>query len=202
MMKVLYKPSEFEYIAVSGGMDSMVLLDFVRNGNHKKTVLHFDHGTKFGKEAKEFVVEYCNSNKIPIITSSINREKDKSESWEEYWRNQRYHFFKSFKGKIALAHHLDDAVETYIFNMLNGKDWSIPPARDNIVRPFLITKKEDIIKWSVNKNVKYMDDPGNDDVSYNRCRIRHEILPECLKVNPGLYKVVRDKIIAFENNFC
>jgi len=196
MLKLLFKPSTFDYVAVSGGIDSMVLLDFVNRGNHTKTILHFNHNTDYGNKAEKFVKDYAVTHNIPIIIGNIRNTKCSAESWEEYWRNERYGFFKQFVGNIAIAHHLGDAMETYVFYMLNGKDWSIPLSRDNIVRPLLATEKYSICKWAEKYNVPYMDDPGNDDLDYTRCKIRHELLPKCLEVNPGLSKVVKKKIMS------
>jgi tRNA(Ile)-lysidine synthase len=197
MFKLLHKPSEFDYIAVSGGIDSMVLLDFICNGGgHKKVVLHFNHGTEYGYKAHEFVHDYCFAKDIPFICGKIQSPKLPSQSWEEYWREERYMFFNKFKGKnIALAHHLGDATETYIFNCLHGNpDWIMPASRDNVVRPLLTTPKSEIEDWANRKSVPYMDDPSNENTDYMRCAIRHELMPKCKKVNPGIETVVKKKV--------
>lgn len=193
-MKLLFKPSEFDFIAVSGGMDSMVLADFVLRGGHTKPIVHFNHGTEFGDKAQRFVFNYASVNDFTLFAGTINSPKPKDESWEEYWRNQRYGFFKSLNGKIALAHHLDDAIETYLFYCLNGKKWSMPKSNGNVVRPFLATPKSEIESWAKRKNVDYLDDPSNCDRKYARSIIRHDIMPKALEVNPGLGTVVKKLI--------
>jgi len=195
MIKLLFTPSKFDFIAVSGGIDSMVLADFVNKGRHKKKIIHFNHGTEFGERAQKFVEEYGHSKNIDVISAKITSPKPKDESWEEYWRNQRYKFFNTINSKIALAHHLDDAIESYLFYCINGKSWTIPASRNNVVRPFLTTAKSELLKWSEDKNVEYLDDPSNYDDKYARSIIRHKIMPEVVKVNPGIYKVVKNMIM-------
>lgn len=192
MFRLYHKPSEFSYVAVSGGIDSMVLFDFVKR--HNKTILHFNHGTEFGAKASEFVQDYAYQNKINIRAAKIFGSKTKSESWEEYWRNKRYRFFSQFDdGKIALAHHLDDAVETYLFNMIHGNDWLMPASRGNIVRPFITTRKNQIIKWANDHGVNYLDDPSNCDDKFSRSIIRNQMMDQVMKINPGIHKVVAKK---------
>lgn len=196
MIRLLYKPCEFKYIAVSGGMDSMVLTDFCTN---KKTIVHFDHGTEFGSKAKKFVVDYANDNDIPLICGEISRSKISSESWEEYWRNQRYEFFDSIDGTIALAHHLDDATETYLFYALSGQQWTIPPCRGKYIRPFLITPQNELAKWASRKGILFLDDPSNYDEKYSRSKIRHNLMPIAESINPGIRTVVKKKILEIYN---
>jgi len=201
MFKLLMKIPRTVYVAVSGGADSMAVLDFLRNG-HNVHVLHFNHGTEHGAEAWKFVLRYVNKHNLTADFGSIadyGAEIPKGMSKEDFWRRRRYHFFKeSTKGEqsLVLAHNLDDAVETWLFSAINGNPKLIPPTRDNIIRPFLLVKKADLRDWCVRKNIPFLDDPSNDDVSYPRIRLRNIIIPEILKINPGIYKVVAKKYIS------
>jgi tRNA(Ile)-lysidine synthase len=95
-------------------------------------------------------------------------------------------------GGIGMAHNLNDAVETWLFNMFHaGKGYTIPYSRLNIVRPLLITSRAEIEEWAKKNNVPHCEDESNTDLKYMRNRIRHVILPEVLKVNPGLFTVVK-----------
>ncbi|MDX1535263.1 MAG: tRNA lysidine(34) synthetase TilS [Candidatus Spechtbacterales bacterium] len=190
MIHVLGKIPRKIHIAVSGGPDSMTALDFLSN-NHDVTAMYFHHGTKFGDDCMEFVSDYCKKNDIPLLTEKISRKKKKSESPEEYWRNERYAWFNSFDAPIVTAHNLDDAVEWYIFTSLHGEAKLIPYKNNNVIRPFLITSKSEFLEWAERKNVPFLKDPANSDRKYARSTIRHDIMPHALKVNPGLYKVVR-----------
>lgn len=174
----------------------MVVLDFLLNGRYKPIILHFDHGTEFGDKACHFIRQRCKELNLPLVISKIGREKEKGESLEEYWRNERYAFLNSFPGKVIMAHHLDDATEWWVFSSLHGEGQIIPYKRNNIIRPFLTTPKSEILSWAKRKGVLYLDDPANDDERYMRSIIRHKIMPEALKINPGLRTVVRKKIEA------
>tara|TARA_B100000029_G_scaffold491738_1_gene552261 strand:+ start:162 stop:791 length:630 start_codon:yes stop_codon:yes gene_type:complete len=181
-------------IACSGGVDSMVALDFFVKGRKNIKVAHFDHGTPHAQLAKRFVESYCRDHEIELLQSRVTRPKLDSESPEEYWRNERLSWLYSLPGQVITAHHLDDAVEWWIFSSLNGIGRVIPSSNKNIIRPFLWTPKEELINWSKRKKVPYIKDESNKDVRYARNRIRHNILPEALKINPGLYKVVKKKL--------
>ena len=92
------------------------------------------------------------------------------------------------------CHHLDDCVETYLFSCLRGFQSVIPYSRGNVIRPFLLNEKSVFEKWCKQKVVPFIQDQSNDCLDYSRNRIRHNIVPEALKVNPGLKTVVK-KII-------
>ncbi len=172
----------------------MVVLDFFLNGRYKPTVVHFDHGTKFGTRAHEFISKRCRELDLPLIVKNIGRQREKGESEEAYWKEERYRFFNSLPGTIITAHHLDDAVEWWIFSSLHGRGKIIKYQNKNVIRPFLSTPKSEFVSWAKRKNVKYVDDPSNEDERYMRSIVRHKILPEALRVNPGIRKVIRKKI--------
>ena len=99
-------------IAVSGGIDSMAALDFLRRTRDVE-VLHYNHGTgQYADEATELVRDYCSTHGLFCI---IGRNWDKMPdgvSREAWWRDQRYKFFEEATNRpIITAHHLDDQVE-------------------------------------------------------------------------------------------
>ena len=202
MIKLASKIPNNVYIAVSGGLDSMVALDFLgRSKNRNIEVLHFNHGTEHGRLAEDFVTDFCAKNGINYYVGQISSSKKRGESPEEYWRRERYCFFNKFKDKkIITCHHLDDQVENYIFTMLNGREMLIPYERDNFIRPFLSSSKEELKSWAERKRVVYISDPSNYDLKYMRNLIRHELVPIARKVNPGLQKVVKKKVENLLNN--
>ena len=89
---------------------------------------------------------------------------------------------------VITMHHLADQLETLIQGVAHGVHRQIPYQRGNYIRPFLQVKKEQIIDYAKRNNLKYLDDPSNKENKYTRNRIRNNIIPELLKVNPGLYK--------------
>ena len=179
------------YLACSGGADSMAVLDFLLRGKRDVTVCYFNHGTEHSRWVWKGLKEYCDKKGIETIYGEVNREKDKSESLEEYWRNIRYDFFRSIPHDVITCHHLDDCVETYIFTAINGNGRTIPYRNGNVVRPFLLNKKSTLLKWCADKEVPYWDDKSNNDIKFSRNRIRHKIIPEIMKINPGIHKVIK-----------
>ena len=186
-------------VAVSGGPDSMAALDFVCRGLRDVQVLHFDHGTPHARDARAFVEDYCKNARLNLIVSGLQREKGPQESPEEYWRSERIRFFKeqSNHGPIVTAHHLDDAIEWWIFTSLHGDPRMMPIENHEtgIIRPFLMTEKAELISWCRKRSVPYVEDPSNNSRDYMRNRIRHDIMPHALHVNPGLKKVIRKKLL-------
>jgi len=178
-------------VAFSGGVDSVAVADFLVKGRKKVTLAYFDHGTEHSKNALTFVQKFAEVRALTLITSKITREKLPDESPEEFWRNERYRFLHSLSGEVITAHHLDDAVETWLFNCLNGNPRVLPVRNRNVVRPFLITPKEELLSWCARKNLSWIEDESNIDLRYTRNQIRHRVIPESLKVNPGLKTVVK-----------
>jgi tRNA(Ile)-lysidine synthase len=192
------------YVAVSGGPDSMAALDFLcrnrlrpgRGGNHRHVcALHFNHGTEHGKDAEAFVREALHTMCVPLIVGLNTEPIPPGRSKEEFWREVRYNFFAHHTARtdhpLIMAHTLDDAMETWVFTSLHGKPRLIPAQRDYVLRPFLLSRKEEMVAWCERNKVPFIIDPGNADTNFARVRIRRNILPEMLKINPGLPKVIR-----------
>ena len=193
MIKVIGKIPNGEFgIACSGGVDSMAILDFLIKGNRKPHVIYFNHNTEHGHEAEKFVTEYCQKNDLKL---SIGRTDAKPESnKEKIWSDLRYQYFSQFNFPIITCHHLDDCVETYLFSCLRGFQSVIPYSRGNVIRPFLLNEKSVFEDWCERKDIPFIQDESNDCLDYSRNRIRHQIVPEALNVNPGLKTVVKKMI--------
>lgn len=217
MIKLLGRVDRDFIITLSGGIDSMVALDFLTRRGRNVLALHFDHGTEYGASAREYVEEFCLLNNIPLVVGKINRDIEPGESKEAYWREQRYSFFESWDSpdnikfgsfqssffkdsRVVTCHHLDDVVETYLFSSIRGKSKLIPYSRGKYIRPLLLTKKSDIVDYAERHGVQWLDDPSNLNQDFTRNFIRHTLLPNALKVNPGLYKTVKRKVIEQYND--
>ena len=195
MIKVQGKIPRKIYLACSGGVDSMVALDFLKR-SHDVTVLHYNHGTDFGNKAEQWLINYCNTNNINYIVDRNHEEIcPKGKSKEAWWREKRYRFFDSYPGyPIVTAHHLDDCVETWVWSSMHGTGKIIPYKRNHIIRPFRLNRKREFQLWANLKNVSYIEDDSNKDICYTRNYIRHEMMTHVLKVNPGIYKTVGKKV--------
>lgn len=189
MIKVLFPLPKQIYVAFSGGVDSVAVVDFLSK-KHDVTCAFFHHGTKNSDRAYEFVSKYCTLNNLPLMVGFISKDKPKSLSFEEYWRIERYKFLNPLD-VVVTAHHLDDCVETYIWSSLHGKPKVPNLIRGNVLRPFLTTKKSELIDWCVRKNISWCEDLSNEDEKYTRNYIRKNLVPHALKVNPGLHKTVK-----------
>tara|TARA_B100001094_G_scaffold40487_1_gene35167 strand:+ start:9252 stop:9935 length:684 start_codon:yes stop_codon:yes gene_type:complete len=223
MIRLLGRVDRSFVIALSGGIDSMVALDFLTRCNYQRfrkrnvLALYFDHRTEHGTKAREYVQNFCIRNKIPIVIGCIDRDRERGESKEAHWREQRYSFFDSWydrkhyrpvgfdsdsfrRSKIVTCHHLDDVVETYLFSSIRGNSKLIPHSRGRYLRPFLLTKKKQIVEYAERHGVQWLDDPSNLNQDFTRNFIRHTLIPNALKVNPGLYKTVKRKVIEQYND--
>lgn len=174
----------------------MAVLDFL-NRNHRLHVLHFDHGTGHGKEARAFLECYCTERLIPLTVGECRGTVPPGPSREEWWREQRYAFFDKFEydnTPIITCHHLDDCVETWIWSSLHGTGKWVPYRHKRVIRPFRLTRKRDLEMWARLNAVPWIEDDSNADTCYTRNYIRHEMMPHVLKVNPGIHKTIAKKV--------
>ncbi len=179
-------------LAISGGVDSMVLLDLFIKNKYNFIVCYVDHD----KREKSFldgilVKDVCNKNNIIFESIKLDySEYEKNENFQAIARKKRYKFFKETAIKynirnIVTAHHADDLIETVILKMLRGSNLYGYAGiheivyKDNLVylRPLLKTTKEKIINYANENNIKYLEDESNSKNDYKRNRIRHNIVP-------------------------
>jgi tRNA(Ile)-lysidine synthase len=187
------------WLAVSGGVDSMAALDFLRR-RHDVHAIHFNHGTAHAQKAEEFVKIQCAKYNVPLM---IGRMEDidvdfppPRKSKEEWWRECRYKFFDQFfTVPVVTCHHLDDCVETWVMSSMHGTGKWVPYRRNHVIRPFRLTRKRDLELWARLNNVDWIEDDSNADINYTRNYIRHEMMPHVLRVNPGIYKTIKKKVM-------
>lgn len=193
MINILGKIPRQVVLACSGGVDSMAALDFLRR-NHKVTVHFVHHNTKTSDIANYFLRDYCKENNIAFLSTRIFAHKAQRQSQEEFWREERYKYFFAWKNvPVVTCHHLNDAVETWVWSSLNGCGKIIPYRNNNVIRPFLTTTKKSLEDWCLRHDVPWVEDESNLDTSYTRNYIRHELMSGILKVNPGIEKTIRKK---------
>jgi len=201
MLKLLFPLPKDIVVALSGGVDSVAITDFLSQ-KHKVTCAFFHHGTENSERALQFVANFCTENNLPLMIGMIKNNKPKELSTEEHWRNERYAFLDSFGdslGPVITGHHLDDCVETYLWSSIHGQPKVIPAKRNNVVRPFLTTNKSEFTNWCEQKSINWCHDNSNDDTKYMRNYVRTYLMPHALHVNPGLHTVVK-KIVEKQQN--
>jgi tRNA(Ile)-lysidine synthase len=201
MIKIQGKIPRQIMVAVSGGVDSMAALDFLRR-SHSVEVFHFNHGTAHSKEAEDCVRQYVAKYDLPFQIRGIAwPDAPKGTSKEEYWREARYEWMDRFSQQhmpVITCHHLDDCVETWVWSSMHGTGKIVPYRRNGVIRPFRQTRKRDFELWAAMHNVPYVEDDSNKDTCYTRNYIRHEMMPHVLKVNPGIHKTIAKKVRADE----
>ncbi|MDO4872003.1 MAG: tRNA lysidine(34) synthetase TilS [bacterium] len=177
-------------VAVSGGVDSVVLLDFLvekfRKLHGEKwprenlIVAHFEHGIR-GEESKkdlEFVQDLARKNHLRCVFESGNLGKNASEATA---RNARYAFLrkvaKQENAVIFTAHHKNDLAETFALNLARGGGWRAVAGFDSpdIERPFLKFSKAQIFEMAKKRGLTWREDSTNFSLQYTRNRIRQKI---------------------------
>jgi len=199
MIKLQGKLPRKIMVAVSGGVDSMAALDFLRR-NHSVEVFHFNHGTAHSKVAEDCVRRYVQKYDLPFQIRGISTQhKPKGMSQEDYWREERYKWIDVYANShlpVVTCHHLEDCVETWVWSSMHGTGKIVPRTRGNVLRPFRQTRKRDFQLWADLNNIEYVEDSSNTDTSYIRNYVRHEMMPHVLRVNPGIYKTISKKVKA------
>jgi tRNA(Ile)-lysidine synthetase-like protein len=195
MIHVQGKIPRTVFVAFSGGVDSVAVVSFLQR-NHNVCLAYVNHGDEIAKAEQEFVEQFAEANNLPLYTKRANTEKPSDTSWEEHWRNERYQFLHSINATVITCHHLDDCVETWLWNMCNGRDQTIPYNNRNVIRPFRTTRKFEFIDWCQRKQIAWYEDPTNANPQYaTRNFIRHTLIPAALQVNPGIHTTIRNKLL-------
>lgn len=194
MIRLLGNVPKDIYLACSGGVDSMVALDFLRR-KHNVIVAFYDHGTSTSKEAFDFLKKYCTTHALPFVFERIVGDKPSEQSFEEYWRNSRYDFLDRLDHPVVTAHHLDDCVETWIWSSLHGQPKLPLYKRGNVFRPFMLNQKKRLIEWAKTNNIPFIEDESNNDTKFTRNYIRKEMMEHVLRINPGIHKMIKKKLI-------
>lgn len=172
-------------VAVSGGVDSMVLLDMLsRMPKLQLTVAHFEHGIRKDSDSDRLLVEQAAARyKLPFIYEHGNLGENASEAMA---RQARYAFLRRVQEKvqafgIITAHHQDDLVETAVINMLRGtgrKGLSSLQSGEGIVRPLLQYTKQQIYEYAAqHPEIVWSEDNTNEGDRYLRNYVRHHIIP-------------------------
>ncbi|MDE2484092.1 MAG: tRNA lysidine(34) synthetase TilS [candidate division NC10 bacterium] len=204
-------------LAVSGGVDSMVMLHLLlclRTRYHTSLhVAHLNHdlrGTE-SAEAADFVRRQCEVYQIPVTIMRADgralRDRE-SGSLQAAARDLRYRFLEQVADeqgadRIALGHHRDDQAETVLMNLLRGSGvgglGGIPPVRGRIIRPLIDCSREEIEKYARKEGIPYVEDSSNQSLSYSRNRIRLELLPELAKrYNPRVVHALANAATILE----
>jgi len=183
-MKVSMEPGTY-VVAVSGGVDSVVLLDVLSKQSALDLVVaHFDHGIR-GDSAKdrELVEQLAAQYRLPFVFEEGKLGPQASEATA---RVARYKFLRKVMQDakaqaIITAHHQDDVLETAIINLLRGtgrKGLTALSSREDIARPFLHIPKKKLLEYAAQEGLTWREDSTNENAKYLRNYIRQNILPQ------------------------
>ena len=175
----MVKKSERILVGLSGGADSVSLLLCLRELGYDISACHINHQLRGDESLRDenFCIKLCRDLDIPIDVHRINVK--------EYCR------MKAETEKIATAHTLSDCFETLLFNLVRGTGLkglcSIPPVRDNIIRPLIDCTREDILEFLKNNDQNFVTDSTNLETEFSRNKIRLKAIPTFKEINASLF---------------
>lgn len=185
MKDVSYPRAGTYVVAVSGGVDSVVLLELLsRQGNLKLIVAHVDHGIREDSaKSAHFVKELAGKYNLSYRQVRLTLGED---AGEEVARQKRYAYLRRLVREtkadaVITAHHADDVVETMVINLLRGTGWrglASLASTDEIIRPLLACRKASLIRYAKDYGLNWHHDSTNDSVKYTRNYVRRHITPK------------------------
>lgn len=209
LSKYNIKNTDYIVVGVSGGADSVALLDLLLNSiDHSKIVVaHVNHHVRIESDIEEeYLRNFCLERNIIFETTKFLEYKE--NNFENEARKRRYKFYEKLLLKYSsnflfLAHHGDDLIETVMMKIVRGSNLTgysgikeITSKKNYfIIRPLLKFTKEDIITYNKDNNLIYFNDKTNEDINYTRNRYRKTILPLLKKEDP----LVHLKFLKYSN---
>lgn len=186
-------------LAVSSGLDSMVLLHLFQELHYDIAIAHCNFQLRgvesFGDQ--KFIQDYAEANAIPIFVTQFDTEafaKDFKLSTQVAARELRYNWFYELLETenydyILTAHHADDNLETFLINLTRGTGLEgltgIPEQNDKIIRPLLFSSRLEIINYAKEHCIEWREDSSNASDKYVRNKIRHHLIPILKELNPN-----------------
>jgi tRNA(Ile)-lysidine synthase len=205
----LFQLSDHLLLAVSGGCDSMVMLELFRQLKYDFVVAHCNfklRGTESDGD-EVFLHDYCGEHGIELHAKSFDTREfalQEGISIEMAARELRYQWFYELLDNlncqyVLTAHHQDDLVETMLINLSRGTGirglTGIHPKKGRLVRPMLFVSREQVITYARAKKIPFREDSSNNELVHNRNLIRHQIIPLLEEVNSA-FKVNAAKTAA------
>jgi len=198
-------------IAVSGGIDSVVLCELIFQSGYKFSIAHCNFQLR-GNESErdqEFVQSVSKKYSVPFLVKKFDTEnyaKEKKVSIQVAARELRYAWFHELiqQGKghcIVTAHHLDDNIETVLMNFFKGTGLAglrgMLPQSGKIIRPLLFARKEELLEFAKQEHLQWVEDSSNASNKYSRNYLRHELIPIIEKIFPSAIDNLGDNIGRF-----
>lgn len=194
--QMLHQPQQKTYLlAVSGGVDSMVLADLFQVSGFNFHMAHINYHLRNEDSNldQKLVSDFCQKHKIPFHLYEVSENDNQPENSIQNWaRELRYRFFREIQKKenlefLVTAHHLNDQLETFLINLSKASGIrglsGIPANENGIVRPLLDFSKDEIYDFAKENQIDFREDQSNQKTDYLRNKIRHNIVPELQKIN-------------------
>ena len=187
-------------IAISGGLDSVVLFHLLHKLNYDVSLAHCNFKLR-GKESdldEEFIKNLNQISANQIFTIIFDTEKYAKEhklSTQIAARELRYNWFQKLITEhkfeyVLTAHHADDNLETFLIHLTRGSGLDgftgIPKVNGNIVRPLLAFSRKEILNYAKDNDIEWREDASNASNKYIRNKIRHQVLPVLKEINPSI----------------
>jgi len=204
----LFQPEQKVLLAVSGGIDSMAMAHLFQQTDFHFAIAHCNFQLR-GKDSDEdqlLVEEMANTCLSPFFIKAFETEayaKKHRISIQMSARHLRRAWFDKLMENegfdvIATAHHLNDSLETVLFNLAKGTGIAglkgILPKKDKYVRPLMFASREMVFDYMLSNNITWREDQSNSSIKYHRNLIRHKIVPELKKINPNLEETFSQSI--------
>lgn len=185
-------------LAVSGGVDSMVLADLFARAGFDFAVAHVNYGLRGEDSQKdeELVKGWCSAHNIQLHVRHVSEmEYDVQASLQMVARKIRYAFFEQLQQAhgyeaVATAHNQNDNLETVLLNLTKGTGirglTGIAPNKEGMIRPLLFATKEELYAYASERNLTWREDKSNKKNDYQRNLIRNEVIPLLKQINPNL----------------
>jgi len=204
----LFQPQQRILLAVSGGVDSVVLCHLFHRAKLNFGIAHcnFQLRGKASEEDATFVEKLANELEAAFFKTTFATEKIASErkiSIQMAARDLRYEWLEHIRSQeqfdyIATAHHLNDSIETVLYNLTKGCGirglHGILPKVNQIVRPLLFATKKQIEAYTKAENTSFRHDASNDSDKYERNKLRHHVLPVLRELNPNFEQTAAQSI--------
>lgn len=186
-------------LAVSGGLDSMVLVDLCLKLSLNISIAHCNFKLRAEESDAEerFVVDFAKNHNLTVFSEQFDTNKfveNSKRSVQMAARQLRYDFFEQLRTQhhfdaILTAHHADDNLETFFINLNRGSGIDglvgIPKKNKHIIRPLLPFSRAQILSYAKANAVKWCTDSSNADVKYQRNHLRHELIPVLKTIFPS-----------------
>ncbi|RXQ96192.1 tRNA lysidine(34) synthetase TilS [Ancylomarina salipaludis] len=209
----LFYRNERILVAVSGGLDSVVLLHLLHKMEMDCVVAHcnFQLRDKDSDGDEIFVKNLAEHYKFPVYSVTFETTeyaKEKGISIEMAARDLRYNWFETIRKEndcryILTAHHADDVIETVLINLVRGTGihglTGIKAKKGKLVRPLLPFTREEIKTYAEQNELEYREDYTNIQTDFVRNKIRHQIIPVLQEINPAIQKTMNENVGRFRD---